>query len=113
MLPRTAFQVLQYVGSPGASTELPQELPRASCFRKTFRMLPRTQREAHFGNHPERSQETFPYLSMGHVEVALIKGVAIALSCRAGKIPYDQICFLTSFETRSTKVQIAIIKGWQ
>ena len=32
------------------------------------------------------------------VEIALIKGVTIALSCRAGKIPYNQICFLTSFE---------------
>ena len=32
--------------------DLPQELPRASCFRKTFRMLPRAQRETHFGNHP-------------------------------------------------------------
>ena len=45
--------------------ELPQELPRASCFRKTFGMLPRAQREAHFGNHPERSKELFPYLSTG------------------------------------------------
>ena len=33
-----------------------------------------------------------------YVEIALIKGVTIALSCRAGKIPYKQICFLTSFE---------------
>ena len=41
------------------------ELPPASCFRKTFRMLPRAQREAHFANHPERSQELFPYLSIG------------------------------------------------
>ena len=32
------------------------------------------------------------------VEIALIKGVTIVLSCRAGKIPYKQICFLTSFE---------------
>ena len=51
------------VGSPGASAS-PQELPRASCFRKTFRVLPRAQRETHFGNHPERSQELFPYLSI-------------------------------------------------
>ena len=33
-----------------------------------------------------------------NVEVPLIKGVTIALSCRAGKIPYKQICFLTRFE---------------
>ena len=32
------------------------------------------------------------------VTIALIKGVAIAYCCRAGKIPYNQICFLTSFE---------------
>ena len=33
-----------------------------------------------------------------NVEIALIKGGTIALSCRDGKIPYNQICFLTSFE---------------
>ena len=30
--------------------------------------------------------------------IALIKGVAIAFCCRAGKILYNQICFLASFE---------------
>ena len=33
-----------------------------------------------------------------NVTIALIKGVAIALSCRAGKIPCNQICLLTSLE---------------
>ena len=33
-----------------------------------------------------------------NVTIALIKGVAIAFCCRTGKIPYKQICFLTSFE---------------
>ena len=32
-----------------------------------------------------------------NVNITLIKGVTIALSCRAGKIPHKQICFLTSF----------------
>ena len=39
---------------------------------------------------------SFPVLS--NVTIALIKGVAIAFCCRTGKIPYNQICFLTSFE---------------
>ena len=34
---------------------------------------------------------------VGNVEIALFLGVTIALSCRAGKIPDNQICFLTSF----------------
>ena len=34
---------------------------------------------------------------INNVNITLIKGVTIALSCRAGKIPYKQICFLTSF----------------
>ena len=33
-----------------------------------------------------------------NVTITFIKGVTIALSCWAGKIPYKQICFLTSFE---------------
>ena len=33
-----------------------------------------------------------------NVHTALITGVTIALSCRAAKIQYKQICFLTSFE---------------
>ena len=33
-----------------------------------------------------------------NVEIALIKGVTIAFRCRAGKIPDNQICFLTSSE---------------
>ena len=33
-----------------------------------------------------------------NVTIALIKGVAIAFCCRTVKIPYKQICFLTSFE---------------
>ena len=32
------------------------------------------------------------------VHIALIKGVTMALSCWAAKIPYKQICSLTSFE---------------
>ena len=39
-----------------------------------------------------------PADSNPNVAIALMKGVTIALSCRAGKIPYNQICFLTSFE---------------
>ena len=33
-----------------------------------------------------------------NVTIALIKGVAIAFCRRTGKIPYNQSCFLTSFE---------------
>ena len=33
-----------------------------------------------------------------NVTIALRKGVAISFCCRAGKIPYNQICLLTSFE---------------
>ena len=33
-----------------------------------------------------------------NVNIALIKGVTIAFCCRAGKIPDNHICFLTSLE---------------
>ena len=37
-------------------------------------------------------------LTSRNVSIALIKGVTIAFCCRAGKIPDNHICFLTSLE---------------
>ena len=41
-----------------------------------------------------RGAQVFP----PNVQVALINGVTIAVCCRPGKIPDNQICFLTSPE---------------
>ena len=35
------------------------------------------------------------HLSVSSVQVALINGVTIVVCCRPGKIPDNQICFLT------------------
>ena len=46
------FVLSHQLWSCNGRTELPQELPQATCFRETFCQLPRAQREACFGNHP-------------------------------------------------------------
>ena len=47
-----------------------------------------------------------------NVTIALIKGVRIAFCCRAGKIPDNQICFLTGLEPDKVYVRsIANNKG--
>ena len=38
------------------------------------------------------------FLDLGNVTIALIKGVAIVFCCRTGRIPCNQISFLTRFE---------------
>ena len=54
-----------------------------------------------------------------NVTIAIIKGVAIVFCCRTGKIPYEKICFLTSFEpnkvylgpNRNKGVAIILLSG--
>ena len=79
------------------STTLPPTNAYYDCQCQQFTIL-YLRGDGEAGLHNELQSIQSQYTTENDVAIAFIKGVTIALSCQAGKIPYNQICFLTSFE---------------